>query len=372
MEDVKKHFEKLGNQFAHNQDEFLKLIPNCTRFDNDQVRLIYKALYKADELHGKYSKPRKSGEPYITHPIAVSSILVKYGLDASTVAAALLHDTVEDTPYTLYDCEKDFGEEIATLVDGVTKIGHDVNNATHEKIIKSAEKDVRSIGIKSGDRLHNMYTLDALKPSKQIEIATETKNFYVPIAKILGIYQLKDELQDLCLYYLDKDEFFKYENERNRLKNKYEKLCIDLADETQYRLSKLGIGMNYNYRIKNIGGIYEEVINGNEIKDISDLLAIKMVLADVSMCYKTLDVVHDFTYPIMKSLEDYISDPKENGYKSLNTNVLYKDANVQVRIRTKQMQGVNDIGVFSDCNDDVQKRVNSSMKENLNKLSKRK
>lgn len=369
MSDVKNHFEKLGNQFITNKNDYLKLIPSCKQFNEDDVRIIYKALYKAIELH-KDSKPRKSGEAYITHPIAVSSVLAGYGLDGMTVASALLHDTIEDTSYTLKDCENDFGTTITTLVDGVTKIGKDVNAATHEKIIKSVDKDVRSIAIKVADRLHNMYTLEFLKPSKQIEISTETKDFYVPITKILGIYQLKDELQDLSLYYLNNDLFLKYEKKRNRLKNKYLSICDELGDEVQDVLSKSGIAMNYSTRVKNIGAIYEELGNGKNINEIDDLLAIKMVLTNPIMCYQALGVVHELGRPVVGKLEDFIALPKENGYRSLNTNIKYKDADIQVRIRTDKMQGTNNLGVFSDLNDDIQKKVNSSMRKSLRKLQK--
>ena len=170
MDEFKKHFPNIEDNFVTDFNEYLKLIPNSSQFDHNDIALIYKALYKADYLH-KNSKPRKTGKPYITHPIAVSSILVKYGLDAETCAAALLHDTVEDTSYTLKDCEKEFGTVIATLVDGVTKVGHDVNHETHEKIIRSITKDVRSLAIKGGDRFHNMSTLGPMKREKQIEIA---------------------------------------------------------------------------------------------------------------------------------------------------------------------------------------------------------
>lgn len=369
MSDVKNHFEKLGNQFITNKNDYLKLIPSCKQFNEDDVRIIYKALYKAIELH-KDSKPRKSGESYIMHPIAVSSVLAGYGLDGMTVASALLHDTIEDTSYTLKDCENDFGTTITTLVDGVTKVGKDVNAATHEKIIKSVDKDVRSIAIKVADRLHNMYTLEFLKPSKQIEISNETKEFYVPITKILGIYQLKDELQDLCLYYLNNDLFLKYEKKRNRLKNKYLSICDELGDEVQDVLSKSGIAMDYSTRVKNIGAIYEELENGKNINEIDDLLAIKMVLTNPIMCYQALGVVHELGRPVVGKLEDFIALPKENGYRSLNTNIKYKDADIQVRIRTDKMQGTNNLGVFSDLNDDIQKKVNSSMRKSLRKLQK--
>lgn len=371
MENVKKHFKKLDSKFAHNQKEFLNLIPNCKQFDSNQIRLIYKALYKATELHE--GQTRKSKEPYITHPIGAASILANFGLDYLTVVGALLHDTVEDTSYTLRDCEQDFGTDVARIVDGVTKIGKDVNNETHEKIISASKEEPRIIAVKvGGDRIHNLYTLEALKPSKQIEIATETKDFYVPITKILGIYQLKDELQDLCLYYLNKEELIKIEEVRKKLKSKYNVKLEQLGNITQEILSKYGIAMSYEYRIKNFGGIYDEIKRGSKLDDIDDLLAIKMVLDNEYMCYETLNAIRNVSQPINGSFNNFITSPKNNGYRSLNTNVLFKDANMQVRIRTKNMQRTNDLGVFSDLNDDVKNSLSNAMKKELDKLSKKK
>ena len=370
MLETKKYFKKLDDLFSKNCHDFIKLIPNCKQFDANQIAMIYKALYKAISLHdGQY---RKTGEPYVNHPIAAASILAIYGLDYETVCAALLHDTLEDTSYTLEECETDFGSTIASLVDSVTKIGTDVNNPTHEKIITSAKQDVRSVAVKLGDRLHNMHTLSVLSEEKQKEIANETKEFYVPITKILGIYQLKDELQDQCLYYLSHDEFLSYYKLREKLKQKHGRVLEELADKVQEQLSILGIGMRYNYRVKNVGGIYDEVINGKKPYEIEDLLAIKMILNNVSMCYQTLGIVNHFCKPIPKSMQDFISMPKANGYKSLNTNGLYNGAGVQVRIRTDEMQKVNDLGVFSDLDADTEKNVTDQMKLELSNLSRNK
>lgn len=369
MEQTEKYFKKLNSKFAKNHAEFLKLIPTCSQFDSNQIRLIYKALYKATNLHK--DQKRKSGEPYITHPIGAASILAVFGLDYETVTAALLHDTIEDTTYTLKDCEEDFGPTIATIVDGVTKIGNDVNNETHEKILKASQEEPRIIAVKvGGDRLHNMITLDSLKPSKQIELATETKEFYVPITKILGIYQLKDELQDLCLYYLNKEAFIKLYETRKKLKLTYNNVIENFGDEVQKELSKVGIAMTYNYRIKNVGAIYEDIESGVGLSRINDLLAIKMVLNDYLMCYETLGAIHSIANPLRNSFQDFIATPKNNGYKSLNTNVIFKDANIQVRIRTKDMQNSNNLGVFSDLNDDIKNKLSSDMRKELCRLSK--
>lgn len=290
-------------------------------------------------------------------------------MDYQTVAAGLLHDTIEDTCYTLKECEEDFGPTITKIVDGVTKIGNDVNEKTHEKILKAAQDEPRIIAVKAaGDRLHNMYTLDALPASKQIEISRETLDFYVPITKILGIYQLKDELQDLCLYYLDKENFLSIYNERTRLKEKFESVLDELGSKAQYLLSRDGVAMSYNYRVKNVGGIYE---GKDSYDELSDLLAIKMVLDDKYLCYRTLGVIHSVSKPIKGGFKDFIATPKNNGYRSLNTNVSYSDANIQVRVRTKDMQRTNDMGIFSDLNCGVNERLSGDMKQGLSKLYKK-
>lgn len=208
MINAEKYFGEFGNLFAKDYEEFLSLIPTCKQFTPDQIRAIYKALHKAIKLHA--GQTRKSGEPYVNHPIAVASTLANFGLDYEAVVAGLLHDLVEDTDYTLEDCIREFGSTIAGLVDGVTKIGRDVNTPTHKKILTCAKKDIRCIAIKIADRLHNLYTLEVMPEENQMKTANETWEFYVPITKILGIYKWKDALQDMCLCYLNHDSFLKY------------------------------------------------------------------------------------------------------------------------------------------------------------------
>lgn len=369
MSQTKDYFKGLGEQFANDEYEFLKLIPSYNNYNRNEISMIYKALHKAIELHnGQY---RKSGEPYIKHPIGAASILVNYGLDYEVICAALLHDTIEDTNYTLEECAKDFGNTIATLVDGATKIGKDVNRLTKQKILNSIRVDARSIAVKSADRLHNMYTLEHLKESKQKEIATETKDFYVPIAKTLGIYKLKDEFQDLSLFYLDKEEFLRYYEIKQILKPIYGKKLRDLADQVQRELSKNGIAMEYEHRIKNVGGIYEDINRGTELKKISDLFAIKMVLSDDDLCYESFDTVCKLCKLKDDSYEDFILNPKSNGYRSINFNVTYKDLDAQIRIRTSKMQAKNNLGVFSDWNEETQHKINDELNDELDRLAKR-
>lgn len=368
METIDKYFNGLGNYFSKSCSDFLDLIPKCTQFNVEEIKTIYKALYKAMELHN--GQVRKTGEAYINHPIGAASILASYGLDYEVVSAALLHDTIEDTDYTLNDCEKDFGKNIARLVDGATKIGRDVNHYTHKKILDNIKFDARFIAVKAGDRLHNLYTLEALSKNKQKEIALETKCFYVPIAKILGIYKLKDEFQDLSLYYLNKEEFLKYYELRNFLKEKYSSILQELCKVAQSTLSKSGIAMTYNYRIKNVGGIHDEMINYDDIDKICDLFAIKMVLKDELQCYSAYHAVK-YICQNSSSITNYIKNPKSNGYRSLNFNTTYKDLDMQVRIRTEDMQKKNDLGVFSNWNENTQDRINTDMKKNLEGFAKK-
>ena len=369
MNDVKNNFPKFEKMFAKNKKEFLKLIPTCKQFDKNDINKIYEALLLAEEMHK--GETRKSGEAYINHPIAVASIEAKIGLDGPTTISSLLHDVPENTHYPISEIESQFGTDVATIVDGVTKIGKDVNEPTHKKILNGGKKDIRVFAVKTGDRAHNMYTLSALPPSKQIEIATETNDFYIPILKILGIYEVKDELQDLCLFYLNNDEFFKYKKIKERLEKKYNGKLNTLGEITQDELSKMGYAMRYKYRVKNVGGMYEDIKNGTNLRKIKDLLAIKMIVDDDLICYQTLGVVHGLGEPDFENLRDYIANPKSDGYKSLNTNINFKDSDIQVRIRTRGMQSVNDLGVFADWNMDNHKKVNEVMIKELSKLSKK-
>lgn len=363
---INDYFSGLDNMFSKNKWEFLKLIAECKQYNSEDVAMIFKALYKAEELHsGQY---RKSGEPYINHPIGAASILARLGLDSFTIAGTLLHDTVEDTNYTLSECEKDFNPTIAKLVDGVTKIGNDVNKPTHEKIINGMMEEPRILAIKSGDRLHNMKTLEALSEKKQIEIANETKTFYIPITKILGIYKLTAEFQDLCTYYLHRNEFIKLYKQKELLKDEYYKTLISLGEEARYKLSGEGIALKYDYRIKNVGAIYQELKTKKSEFDIEDLFAIKLILKEIDECYKAMDVIKSVSLVKQNTFFDYIKNPKYNGYKSLNTDVKYSDIDIQIRIRTNDMQNTNTLGIFSDLNEDAKDKLTNYMKKKLENL----
>src|SRR5574344_1205166 len=209
MEPINKYFSDLEHLFSRNYFDFLRFMYS-NNYTQMEIYEVLKAYRKALELHSGVK--RVSGEAFITHPLSVAFLLAGYGFDYETVCAALLHDTVEDTSYTLEELRHDFGDTIANLVDGVTKMRNsDFDNKeqgrieTHKKIIQSITNDTRIIAIKLADRLHNMYTLNYLSDAKKIKIAAETSEFYVPLARYLGIYQMKDELQDLSLFFLNYD-----------------------------------------------------------------------------------------------------------------------------------------------------------------------
>lgn len=365
MEKVKRYFKELSNNMERNHASFIKLIDNAN-YSIEERSEILKAYYRAMQLHG--GQVRKSGEPFILHPLNIACVLIDKGFNYETICAALLHDTVEDTNYTLEDIKSEFGDTIAMLVDGVTKMkGTNFSNreqekqATHEKIIESITKDARIIAIKLVDRLHNMLTLTALTDAKQREIASETKEFYVPLARFLGIYQLKDELQDLCLFYLNQEAFLEYYERRNVIKAQNVPAYKYVSGETSKSLLEKGVMMRPYYKVKNVGGIYAELENGKKIKEIDDLVAIRMVVGEQMECYQALGVIHNILdcEHVLGTLNDYISTPKYNGYSSLNTVIRWKysDYNLQARIRTEEMNLRNSLGAVSSWTPQSQKVI---------------
>ena len=362
MEPINKYFSDLEHLFSRNYFDFLRFMYS-NNYTQMEIYEVLKAYRKALELHSGVK--RVSGEAFITHPLSVAFLLAGYGFDYETVCAALLHDTVEDTSYTLEELRHDFGDTIANLVDGVTKMRNsDFDNKeqgrieTHKKIIQSITNDTRIIAIKLADRLHNMYTLNYLSDAKKIKIAAETSEFYVPLARYLGIYQMKDELQDLSLFFLNNDDFLEYYDKRNNIKKNNKEEYLSIGSETRYNLAEKNIQMDYNYKVKNVGGIYDEIKHGYNLENIHDLVAIRMLVKMIPECYKTLDVVSSIRNVVDGSIKDLIKNPKYNGYKSLNANVYAKENQFQVRIRTNEMQVNNGLGVVSNWNPESQKLVN--------------
>ncbi len=328
------------------------LMKNLGKYMNqDELNVVYGAFCRANELHA--GQKRQSGEDYIVHPLSVAFILSELEADVDTICAALLHDTLEDTRMTKENIALEFNETVATLVDGVTKIGKmhfsskQEQNATNtRKIITSLNTDVRIIIIKLADRLHNMRTLEYKSEFKQKENSLETMGIFVPLAFYLGMYKVKSELEDLSLCYLKADVFNRIKNYLGVFKDEtdmvYEKMLEDIGNI----LSDNNIDFDFETRIKSVYGIYKEIVNGKNIKDIHDLLAIKIMTNDISDCYQALGLIHSEYPPVNSMFKDYIASPKANKYSSLHTTVFgLNDYLVQMQIRTSLMNLIDTYGV---------------------------
>lgn len=364
METMKAYFNDLNKDLIKNYYILYTYLSNSERFTDEELHMVTKAYLKASQLHSGVK--RYSGDPYIIHPINVAYSLAKYGFDCSTICAGLLHDTVEDTKYTIEELKNDFNDEIAELVDGVTKMKktnfssrEESKIATQRKILESITKDARIIAIKLADRKHNLLTLESMSDEKQQEKALETKEFYVPISRNLGMYQMKDELEDLSLYYLDPESYEKYYEIRKNLKKEHYDEAVSLGTEASDIAANYNMPMDYNYKVKNVAGIHKEIENGRKLNQIHDLIAVRMMVEEPIQCYGILGIVHSISTPVQGSVVDYIAKPKYNEYSSLNTNVIVNDeSEFQVRIRTYDMQKVNQLGIVSNWNQKNQQIIN--------------
>ncbi|MBU1143980.1 MAG: bifunctional (p)ppGpp synthetase/guanosine-3',5'-bis(diphosphate) 3'-pyrophosphohydrolase [Firmicutes bacterium] len=316
------------------------------------IKLIEKAYFLAKERHE--GQMRKSGEPYITHPIAVAKILADLRGGPATLIAALLHDTVEDTSLTLKEVETTFGTDIAALVDGVTKIGKLSFNQkasqadNHQKMLIAMAKDIRVVLIKIADRLHNVRTLESMTPEKQYKIATETLEIYAPLAHRLGIFRIKAELEDRSLRYTDPPMYYRVSN-MIQLKKAERDASIEHVIEfikSLFTDSELH-DFEIKGRIKNIFSIYKKMVKDNRaFEDIYDLLAVRIIVDRIETCYQALGIIHANFTPIPRRFKDYIAVPKPNMYQSLHTTVLSDDGTLfEVQIRTPEMDQVAEYGV---------------------------
>ena len=327
------------------------VLQNIKNYNEEEYDRVLKAYKIAEKAH--LGQKRQSGEDYITHPVNVAFILTEMMADGATVCAALLHDTIEDTNITKEFIAEEFGETVAILVDGVTKIKNMKFGSTEEqhavnlhKLITGIKTDVRIIIIKLADRLHNMRTLGFKAGDKQKRIALETLKVYVPLADKIGAYRVKKELEDLALKYLEPDLYELIDSKR---KITYENIKDDLTNMGKLvvkNLSEIGIEAHSSIRIKNIYGIYRCLKNKIDFENIHDLLVVKIIVDKIPDCYLALWKVHESFLPLIKLTKDFICKPKTNLYQSLHTTVFgMNDWMVQFQIRTDEMDRIAAFGL---------------------------
>ncbi len=349
-------------EFLPPEDLYLDLIARVRRYHpSDDISLIEKAYEVAGTAHA--GQVRKSGEPYIVHPLYVAIILADLEMDKETITAGLLHDVVEDTEWTNDDVAEEFGEEVAHLVDGVTKldnlqlaetVGAEKANDRAEmqaenlrKMFLAMAKDIRVIIIKLADRLHNMRTLKHMKPEKQQRIARETLDIYSPIAQRLGISRIKVELDDLSLKYLEPEAYYDLVDKIAIRKTEREAYIQTIVLEVKDHIDNAGIKAEVDGRIKHFFSIYKKMKNQNKtLEEIYDLFAVRIIVDSVKDCYAALGVIHELYKPIPGRFKDYIAMPKPNMYQSIHTTLIgEKGQPFEIQIRTWEMHKAAEYGI---------------------------
>ena len=344
------------------------------------VSMIEKAYKLAVKAHG--DQRRKSGEPYIIHPLWVAIILADLEMDKETIAAGMLHDVVEDTKFTEEDIRREFGDEVALLVDGVTKLGRlsyssdklEVQAENLRKMFLAMAKDIRVIIIKLADRLHNMRTLQFMTPAKQKEKAKETMDIYAPIAQRLGISKIKTELDDLALKYSQPEVFYDLVNQINARKTERDEFVEQIVEEVSTHMKNANIKAEVNGRVKHFFSIYKKMVNQDKTVDqIYDLFAVRIIVESVKDCYAALGVIHEMYTPIPGRFKDYIAMPKPNMYQSLHTTLMSSVGQpFEIQIRTEEMHKTAEYGIaahwkYKESNDG-KKSVEAQEEEKLSWL----
>lgn len=333
-------------EFRHLIDTIHSYLPQADCED------VTKAYHAAEEAHKE--QHRVSGEPYILHPLAVAQILADMKIDTTTITAALLHDVVEDTACTLDDLRREFGREVAFLVDGVTKLSR-LNYRTKEdqqlnsmrKMFLAMAKDVRVVVIKLADRLHNMRTLRYMRSDKQKRIAQETLEIFAPLAHRLGIFNIKWELEDLSFRYLEPDKYYDLVDQMKQKRHVREEIVNEAIDVLRKALDDAHIHCEINGRAKHFYSIYKKMKKDNrDLSQVYDLFAIRVIVDDVKDCYGVLGIVHSLWKPLPYRFKDYIAMPKPNNYQSLHTTVIgTRGQPVEIQIRTWEMHHIAEYGV---------------------------
>ena len=330
------------------------LIKTIRRYHpSDDISMVEKAYRVAAEAHK--DQKRKSGEPYIIHPLCVAIILADLEMDKETIVAAILHDVVEDTVMTLDELTKEFGSEVALLVDGVTKLTQlswsadkvEIQAENLRKMFLAMAKDIRVILIKLADRLHNMRTLQYMKPEKQKEKAKETLEIYSPIAHRLGISKIKVELDDLALKYLEPDVYYDLAEKISLKKDSREAFVHQIVEEVREHMKNAGIDAKVDGRVKHFFSIYKKMVNQHKTLDqIYDLFAVRIIVETVKDCYAALGVIHEMYKPIPGRFKDYIAMPKPNMYQSLHTTLIGNGGRpFEIQIRTYEMHRTAEYGI---------------------------
>ena len=331
-------------------EEFFKMIKKY--LNDNQVAFVHKAYDVAAKAHA--NQRRKSGEPYIIHPLGVATILAELQMDETTLAAAFLHDVVEDTETTLDQLKEMFGVKVADLVDGVTKLGkieyiskEDQQIENYRKMFLAMAKDIRVIMIKLADRLHNMRTMKYMPVHKQQSISRETMEVYAPLAHRLGIYTIKWELEDLAFRYMEPEIYYDLVEQVKVKRREREAMIHEAMAEIKEHLDEQHIKCEIQGRPKNFYSIYKKMQRDHkELSEIYDLLAIRVLVDTVADCYGTLGVVHSLWRPIPGRVKDYIAVPKSNMYQSLHTTVLYHNGQpLEIQIRTFEMHRISEFGI---------------------------
>ena len=372
---------KTMHDFTSPEVLYKELINSVLKYHpSTDISMIEKAYKVASEAHE--GQKRKSGEPYIIHPLCVAIILADLELDKETIVAGLLHDAVEDTWMTYEEVEKEFGSEVALLVDGVTKLGQlsysadkvEVQAENLRKMFLAMAKDIRVILIKLADRLHNMRTLQYMRPEKQQEKARETMDIYAPIAMRLGISKIKVELDDLSLKYLKPDVYYDLVEKVALRKSDREKFVGAIVKEVKQHMEDANIKAQVDGRVKHFFSIYKKMVNQDKtIDQIYDLFAVRILVDTVKDCYAALGVIHEMYKPIPGRFKDYIAMPKPNMYQSLHTTLIGPNGQpFEIQIRTFEMHKTAEYGIAAHWkykeSSDGKAPVGKSEEEKLNWL----